>query len=161
MGFNISGIVINQQAEGRIPDLAHQLGLSLIFEREITFQEAAANWKDDHVCDVYAGPQGTLFFLAPQHCVSQRSLPGPATTLLFIWLEYSMAFNLVCTEGADLRRAITEFDGQRRTDRGTPWPEETQCEDTSELIWTKLDEVLGEPFGGIDPETVAYRYRLG
>jgi acyl-[acyl carrier protein]--UDP-N-acetylglucosamine O-acyltransferase len=53
MGLNISGLVIDKNYENNISELESILGQKLVFEKEVSFEEALENWKEDTYCDIY------------------------------------------------------------------------------------------------------------
>ncbi len=157
MGFNISGIVVNKNYEGNTTELGDNLGLSLTSNSEITYEEAAKNWKEDGICDIYFHETGTLLYLSMDRCTEGYAIPGQKV-LTFALSETSMAFSLNYYENDHFVREIMEFDGDRVTDEGDPLPQEATDSDVSELIFTMIGDVLGTRFWDIDFAAKAFRY---
>jgi hypothetical protein len=159
MGFNIAGVVINKNYEGKLEELQDDLGLKFTREKEITYEEASANWKDDALVDVYFSKNGTLLFMAMDMCIEGYSI-AQQHVLTFAYSETSMAFTLNYYEDDDLKRSIMEVNNEKTDDEGDPLPEEAQTSDTADLIVKKISSVLGESFWDIDVAAPAIRCRF-
>lgn len=70
MGYNISGIVINKNLREEIEELSKILNLNLEFVKEIDFETASENWKDEGIIDLYFGEDGTLIFANEYVCLN-------------------------------------------------------------------------------------------
>ena len=64
MGFNLSGLAINQNYKDSFDQLQKGLGWTLKKESDINFETASSNWKEDGICDVYFSENGTLLFIS-------------------------------------------------------------------------------------------------
>ena len=159
MGFNISGIAIGAGYENKLEKLQEDLVLNFEFEKDVIFEEASANWTDEDVAFVYFLEKSTLIFISMDRCAHSYPIRD-VDTLTFAICETSMAFNL-CFEGKDgSERNIMEVEGRPPMEDGTPFPYESECGDTSEIIWKKLDEVLDVPFHEIDLGAKAKKYKI-
>lgn len=157
MGFNISGLAINKNYESDFGMLQRELGWNLEKESEIDFETASSNWKDEGICDVYFSEKGTLMFMSIDMCAESWPLKNE-NTLSFALSETSMAFNVnYCEKGIE-KRAIMEVNGERMLDKGEKLDVETLSEDTSEIIWNQMGEVIGKSFWDIEPDERATRY---
>lgn len=157
MGFNISGIAINKNYKDKLPEPARSIDLSLAFDSEITYEEAAGNWKEDGICDIYFSDKGTLLFLPMDNCTDGYAVKGQ-TVLTFALSETSMAFNLNYYKNDRFVREAMEFDGDRVTDEGDPLPQENEEINVSGLAFQLIQEILGQKIEEIDLEARAYRY---
>lgn len=159
MGFNIAGIVINKNYDNKIEELGNSLGLKLTFEKEVSYEEASSNWKDDGVCDIYFAENGTFLYLSMERCGMPCKIENQ-NVLSFCYSETSMAFSLNYCEGFKLQRSIMDFDGDIKRQSGNPLPEEATNSETSELIFAKIADVLGQKFWDIDFASKAFRYKF-
>ena len=159
MGFNIAGIVINKNYDNKIEELSNSLRLKLTFEKEISYEEASSNWKDEALCDIYFAEQGTLLFLDMERCANGYSIDSQ-NVLTFAASETSMAFSLNYFEGKQLRRSIMEYNGEIMMQSGNPLPEEASSGDTWDLISSKIGTVLGQSFWDIENDLKAFRYKI-
>lgn len=160
MGFNLSGVAINRNFKNDIPELSAQLGLAFELDREITFQEASANWKDQGICDVYFGENGTLLFMSMDRCVDEMWYVEDAYTLTFALSEMSMSFSFNYYKVDEMIRSFVEVEGNRISDQGKKLPVEESESDTAEIIWKQLGEVLGQTFWSIGHDEKAFRYKI-
>jgi hypothetical protein len=159
MGFNLSGIVVNENFKDNLEELTNQFNWNLQFVEEINFETASENWKAEGICDIYFSEQGTLLFIDMDMCVEPWSI-NSGNTLTFALSETSMAFNLNYCVQQEIKRSIMEAEGERMTDEGERLPIERSAEDTSEIIWGQIGEVLGKTFWSIEPNEKAYRYKF-
>lgn len=159
MGFNVSGIAINGNFQGREEQLWEALGFNVVFEKEIYFEEASSNWKDDVLCDVYFTERGTLIFLSMDRCIEGYSIPDQQC-FTFALSETSMAFNFEYAEGSKVLRRFMEVNGEELSAEGTPLEVELNTSDSADKIWKQIEVVLGASFWSIDPAAKAYRYQF-
>lgn len=157
MGFNIAGIVINHNYDNKIEELGKKLNLNLSFKGDISYEEAVANWKDEGVCDIYFTEQGTLMFLPFSRLADTYSIEDQ-NILYFGYSESMMVFSLEYYENGVLRRNVVESDGEIMVENGEPLPEEESNSELSELIFDKIENILGKSFWAIDFEEKSYSY---
>jgi hypothetical protein len=160
MGFNLSGIVISKNYKDNVSELQEQLGLNLELDKEISFLEASANWKDREICDIYFGEQGTVLFVSMDRCVDECWCIEDGNTLTFALSETSMAFSFSYYEANKLVRAFMEVEGQRLSEEGEKLPIEETEDDSSEIIWRQLGVVLGQTFWSVNQDEKAFRYNI-
>lgn len=158
MGFNIAGVVVNDNYKRREKELAGQLGWDLEFVGEITFEEASANWKDEGIYDFYFSDNGTLIFTAFEEVIDAYSLKDH-NVLTFCLSEMSMSFILHYSEGHNVKRSLIVSEDKVDMDEGEPLPEEKDGNNMSEVIWHCIDSTLGEKWNDIDFDGKAYRFR--
>ncbi|MEM6685455.1 MAG: hypothetical protein AAF617_06630 [Bacteroidota bacterium] len=60
MGLNIAGIAINTNYKEDISKLEIMFAQRLLFEKEVTFEEACESFKEDSYCDIYFSEKGTF-----------------------------------------------------------------------------------------------------
>lgn len=160
MGFNLSGIVISKNYKDNVNELQEQLGLNLELDKEISFQEASANWKDRKICDIYFGEYGTLLFVSMDMCVDEAWFIEDGNTLTFALSETSMAFSFNYYEADKLVRSFMEVEGRRLSEEGEKLPIEETGDDSSEIIWKQLGAVLGQTFWSVNHDEKAFRYNI-
>ncbi len=157
MGFNFSAIVINKNYKDQIDQLQKDLEMNLTFKEEITFEQASANAKPEGLCDIYFAEKATLLFVPFQ---SDAHYIKDAQVLSFIMVEMVMDMQLKYTENGILKRFISEYNLERRENRGKSLPVETENMETSEIIWKQMDYILGESFNAISLSATCYRYTM-
>lgn len=160
MGFNISGIVINKNLESNTDQLSQILKLDLEFDREIDFETASENWKEEGFIDVYFSENGTMIFANEDLCLGEGYAYPDANILTFASSETSMAFNFSYTENNDLIRSKLEVNGEVIDEYGNKLTTENENEDISEVIWNKISVVLGKKFWDIQPEEKSLRFYI-
>ena len=160
MGFNLSGLAINKNYESDFDALQKQLGWHLEKQSDINFETASSNWTEDGICDVYFTESGTLIFMSMDMCAESWVLKNE-NTFTFALSETSMAFSLNYCENGALERSIMEVEGDRMQDEGQKLMVEDRSEDTSEIIWNQIEEVIGKRFWDIRPDEKAIRYVFG
>ena len=157
MGFNISGIAINKNYKNNFEQLEKELGWKLIKHGELDFESASSNWKEDEFCDVYFTKNGTLLFISMDRCETNFCLQHN-NVLTFVLSETSMAFKVGYTEKGVEKRKIVEVDDIRMVDKGEVLQAEMNTEDTSEIIWNLIEEIIGKRFWDIEFDDKALRY---
>lgn len=164
MGFNVSGIVINKNYNGKLDELKKEFGWTFNMEgpETISFHDASSNWKDEGICDIYFSEQGTLLFLHYEMCMDPLFIKNfdTANVLTFALTEISMAFSFIYCEGDTLRRRffVAEDRRHKSVEHGTPLPVEETETDPSEIIWKQMAIVLGKRFWDIASDEPAYRF---
>lgn len=157
MGLNISGLVIDKNYENNISELESILGQKLVFEKEVSFEEALENWKEDTYCDIYFTENGT-FILLSMELGGFDFYAKNQTAFSFVLSEMTMLFTVNYTQNDQLLRSIM-ISEEGLEYEGEPFDfEEEEDEDKSTLIYQLLENTLGESFDDIDLEATCYRY---
>jgi len=159
MGFNFSGIAINESFEDDIETVENLFGWTLTEVATVDFEQASGNWKEDGICDIYFTENATLIFLCMDMCTVAYPL-AKLKTLSFVLSEGSMSFSFNLTSNKEVLRSIVDSEGIRLEDSGSVLESESGVEDLSEVIWTELDNTLGVKFNSIDLFDTAKRYTL-
>ena len=157
MGFNVSGIVINEDFQNNFDDLQKELGWKLKKQEVINFETASSNWKDEGICDVYFSEKGTFLFLSMGRCSQPWAIKN-RNVFTFALSETAMAFYLSYCENGITKRTIIEAEGERMQDDGEELKVEEISGDASEIIWNQIEVVLGKRFWDIEPSEKAERY---
>lgn len=157
MGFNISGLIIDQNLKNDLSSLEAVFDEKLVFEKEVTFEEASENWKDNHYCDIYFSETGTLIFLAMERG-GFEFYPKKHDAFSFVLSEMSMTFSINYVEKGVLIRSFMVAEDEVLQDEGDLFDFETVEEDKSEVIYKLFESTLGESFHEIDVEATCYRY---
>lgn len=160
MGHNISGIALNKNFENNIEDLANLLNLQLALEKEIDFEEACENWKEESYIDIYFSKNGTLVFANIDFCL-EGYYHNEVNILTFALSETSMTFNLVYTENDALVRSIMQVNDEIVDEEGEKLQSEIDNEgDMTETIFDQIGDVIGVHFSEIDLDEKAFRFYL-
>ena len=157
MGFNISGLVINQNYRENFEEIQNKLGWNLKKVEEIDFEIASTNWQVEDICDVYFTKKGTLLFLNMDLCTNSYEIEN-VNTLTFALSETSMVFNLnYCENGIEVR-SIMEVESEMIDNSGEKLEVEEKSNNTSEIIFNQIEVVLGKSFWDIEPNEKVFRY---
>ncbi len=156
MGFNIGGLVINQNYDKDINLLGKDLQWDISIIEEISFEEASANWTPEEEFRLYFSEKATLIFF-PLEWVAEQYHSASDDTLNYVYSEMTMAFHLDFFQKGNLVRSIFEHEGVRHVDVGQPLTEENENTGADSLILTLMDKLLDIPFGDIDLEGRAFR----
>lgn len=159
MGFDISGLLVNKNFENNLSELETIIGEELIFEEEVSFEEASENWKEEDYCDIYYSEKGTLIFLAMERGGFEFYANGN-DTFSFVLSEMTMTFSINYVKNGKLIRSLVESEDNLLENEGDLLEFEKSEEDKSELIYYLFEKVLGESFYDIDLEAKCYRYRF-
>lgn len=159
MGLNISGIAIDKVFENKIEELNSKFGWNLEFEKEITFEEASANFKDEGIADIYFSKNGTLIFLSDPYMVDAKNSIGNKV-LGFGYLETPMAFVFNYYEDGTVLREIVTHNGEVKSEQGNQLEIESDNKDVTELIFEQMSNLIGERFWDVDNGATAKRYRF-
>ncbi|MDA3616233.1 hypothetical protein [Polluticaenibacter yanchengensis] len=158
MGFNISGIVINKNLKERKEELSKILDLNLEFDKEIDFETASENWKDEGIIDVYFGKDGTLIFANEDLCLGDGYSYQETNILTFAMSETSMAFKFGYTENGKNIRSKMEVNGETFNEEGDKLEIENDEGDISEVIFKQIETILHQKFWDIQPDEKSMRY---
>jgi hypothetical protein len=156
MGLNISGLVIDKNYKNDLKQIETILGEELILEKEVVFEEAIENWKEDTYCDIYFSEKGT-FILLSMETGGFDFYAENQTAFSFVLSEMSMTFCINYTKDGELVRSIMESE-EMNEDEGEPFAFEKEEDDKSELIYHLIEQTLGESFDDIDWEARCFRY---
>jgi len=156
MGLNISGLVIDKNYENNLSELESIIGQKLVFDKEVTFEEALESWKEDTYCDVYFSKNGT-FVLLSMEIGGFDFYADNQTVFSFVLSETTMVFSINYTKNNELLRSIIESD-ELNEDEGEPFDFEKNEDDKSELIYHLIEKTLGESFYDIDIDAKCFRY---
>jgi hypothetical protein len=95
--MNLSGIVIQGNLKNQEELLSEILGIGLEFEKEIEFETASSNFKEEGILDVYFGEKATLIFADNEICAGEEYGFEKTKILTFSTSETNMAFYLAYT----------------------------------------------------------------
>lgn len=163
MGFNISGIAINKNLDGKLDELSKILDFyktEIKFLKEINFETASENWKEDGFIDVYFSENGTLIFASLDLLAGAEYSYIKTNILTFSLSENSMAFDFTYTENGTIIRSKTEINNELLDESGKELDVEESSEDTSETIWNQIAIILGKRYWDIQPDEKCFRYKL-
>ena len=158
MGFNISGLAINKNYKDNFEELQKELGLNLKKSKDISFETAFSNWKEEGIYDVYFSEKGTLIFMDMDSCTGTCYHIPNANTLTFVICETSMAFDLNYSENGVEKRSIMVADDEILMEEGEKLEIEKTVDDMTEIILAQVGILLGVQFGDIDFSEKAERY---
>jgi len=159
MGYNISGIAVANNLHNNLKAIEKEIGFNLDFVEEVNFETASSNWKEDGVCDIYFGKEGTLIFLSHELSVEAYTIMD-LPTLTFALSEGAMTFCFQYCEKGELLRSKGEAEGKEMRLEGKPLDLEYASSDTLWLIWTLIEQTFGQGFSEIDLNAKALRYKL-
>lgn len=159
MGFNISGIAVAKNLHNEIKAIENEIGFGLELIEEITFESASSNWKEDGICDIYFGSNGTLIFLCHELSMTSYSILD-LPTLTYAISETSMAFCFHYCENGKIRRSRAEAERKELQGEGERLDIEYTPIEISETIWQLIDKTIDQDFNQIDFSEKCYRYRL-
>lgn len=159
MSFNISGIVINKSFKDNKEELSKVLGFNIDFEKEIDFETASENNKEEGIVDVYFSEKGTVILIDSDLCLDTYSYPQ-INILTFVLSENSMSFYFGYSENNNVIRSKMEVNGKVLNKEGNKLQIENEIDDVSEVIWKQIETVLGKPFWSIEPEEKVYRFSI-
>lgn len=159
MGFNLSGIVINENLQNQTNRLSEILKVNLEMEKEINFEIASSNYKEEGIIDVYFGQNGTLIFAHEDLCTGEELGFEKTKILTFSTSESTMSFYLSYSVNNRTFRNVMEFENEKLTDDGEKLDFE-EDQETSELVWDFISYVLGEDYWGISESDKTYRFAI-
>lgn len=156
MGLNISGVVIDKNYKENLEELEAVLGQKLVFEKELLFEEALENWKEDSYCDIYFSDKGT-FVLLSMEIGGFEFFAKDKIAFSFVLSEMTMMFCINYTKNNEILRSIMESE-EMNEDKGEPFEFEKEDEDKSNLIYHLIEKTLGESFFDIHLEAKCLRF---
>ena len=155
MGFNISGIAMDQTFDKDPKKVAEALKLSFELVEETNFETASKNWTPEKDVYVYFSDQATLIFMSYEHCFGGFRVPG-AKVLTFAYSATAMTFLMHYWDQNRTVRMLNEAEGDIVMQRGTPLSQESKGNGLSGLIFDMIEEVLGQSFYSIEMGEKAY-----
>lgn len=159
MGLNISGIVINKNLEDNLAELSEILKLKLSFDKEIDFETATQNDKDESILDVYYTEKGTIAFAHIDSIAEENKYPK-VKVLTFLVEDAALKFSFNYAENNRSTRYLMELEGELIDDDGEPLAVEARSMHIAETIWKQINKLLGESYWKIEGTEKAYRYHI-
>lgn len=174
MGFNVAGLVIDKDYQQDLPSLERILGVRLVPEGEVSYEEASENYKEGDYCDVYFCEQGTIVYTNVEFTLGKYVAKGQKV-LAFTWYEISDAFYLRYSEDGMVKRTKMVAEGEVSLDEGEPLPEELhlaaqpkptdeedwgEMDNTPEVIEALFESLIGMSIYAVEPDCKCYRYRM-
>ena len=156
MGFNIAGLVINQNYDKNIDKLSKDLKWGIEVIGEISFEEASSNWTPDGEFRLYFSEKATIIYF-PRDWVAEQSHSKTSDTLNYAYSATAMAFQVDLFKKGGLVRSIFEHEGDRKMSQGDPLELEKDNETADGLTFALFDELLNGNFNDIDLSEKAYR----
>lgn len=156
MGFNISGLVINQNYDRDVKKLTNDIKFGIEIVEEISFEEASSNWTPDGEFRVYFSDKATMIFFSHEW-VMQQLHSKTADTLNYAYSATAMVFKIDFFKEGKLVRSIFENEGDRPIERGDPLELEKEHKTADGLTFALFDQLLGDKFGNIDFGAKAFR----
>lgn len=159
MGFNIAGIVVNENYENRVEKLREELGLNLTFAEEITVEEASRNWKEEGVFDICFIGHATVIFISHADYMESCSM-ADNNVFTFAVSETSDAYMYSYSERMKQKRFYMSMDDGTKREDGEPLAVEKGTNYPVDVVWKMMKEMIGQSFWDTDLSAKAYRYRL-
>ena len=156
MGLNIAGLVIDKNYQNELTTLGEILNRTLVFEKEVPFEEAIESWKEDDYCDVFYTKMGTFVLLSGEVGINDHYAANQ-TAFSFVISESTMLFSVNYTKNDQLIRCILDSE-EMSEDEGTPFEFEKEDNSTENLIYHLIEQTLGKSFDEIELDATCYRY---
>ena len=156
MGFNIAGLVINQNYEKDVQKLSKDLKWGIEIIEEINFETASSNWTPEGEFRLHFTDKATMIFF-PHEWVADQSKSKTADTLNYAYSATSMAFQVDLFKSGKMVRSIMEYNGEKQFDHGDQLELEKENQTADGLTFALIDELLGDEFGSIDLAEKSFR----
>jgi len=156
MGFNIAGLVINQNYEKDIEKLGKDLNWGIEIIEEVNFETASSNWTPEEEFRLHFTDKATMIFF-PHEWVADQSKSKTADTLNYAYSATSMAFQVDLFKSGKMVRSIMEYNGEKQFEQGDPLELEKEHQTADGLTFALIDELLGDQFGSIDLSEKSFR----
>jgi len=156
MGFNIAGLVINQNYEKDIKKLGRDLKWGIEIIEEVDFETASSNWTPEGEFRLHFTDKATMIFFTHEW-VADKNRSRTADTLNYAYSATSMAFQVDLFKSGKMIRSIMEYDGEKKMQRGEPLELEKIHQTSDGLTFALIDELLGDEFGSIDLSEKSFR----
>lgn len=159
MGFNISGIAFSTNLKENKQLLEEKLGFQIEFEKDISFEEAFSNFKDEHFVDICFSDNGTLVFMSEPPILKKNKTLG-ISALTFGVNETSMAFLFDYFKNGDEVRSKVVYNYEIMSEKGEMLEAERNSEDVTEQVFQLINEVSGFDLNTIDLGRRSQRYKI-
>lgn len=159
MGFNIAGLVIDQNFDKDINKLGEALNWNLQVVEEIQFETASANWTPEDEFNVYFSEKATMVFFSHELAMQKYHVQG-SNSLCYAYSATSMAFLVSYRKRDGTYRFFIEYEGDAKLQEGEALDLEEDYPTGDALIFKLIDDLLGEPFGSIDLGAKAFRCKI-
>ncbi len=156
MGFNISGMVIDNNFNKSLDEFEDAMHWGLEVLEEINFEQASANWTPDDIVNIYFSEKATMIFY-PFEWSLEPNHPQNVNSLGFAYSETVMTFAVSYLDSVGNYRFFIENEGERQMETGNPLLLETEYSTADGLIFKLFDVLLDESFFSIDVSKKAYR----
>ena len=156
MGFNIAGLVINQNYDKNIEKLSKDLKWGIEIIEETNFETASSNWTPEGEFRLHFTDKATMIFF-PHEWVVNQNKSKTADTLNYAYSATSMAFQVDLFKSGKMVRSIMEYNGEKQFEQGDPLELEKEHQTADGLTFALIDELLGDGFGSIDLGEKSFR----
>lgn len=156
MGFNISGMVIDNNFNKCIDAFQDGMQWGIEVVEEINFEQASANWTPDDTVNIYFSEKATMIFY-PFEWTLEPDHPQNVNSLGFAYSETAMTFAVSYLDEKGNYRFFIENEGERQLESGTPLALEQEFPTADGLIFKLFDVLLDQSFFTIESNERAYR----
>ncbi len=161
MDTYFGGLVLNQNYQDKLADLSALLEKELVFDKEISFDEAWCEPEEDY-CHIYFTEKGTLIFLNLK-TADKTYLCDKCDTLSYFIIDTqapSHFFNY--TKAGMLTRSEYVIDGvsPKPTIYQMITPQENIEDISDNFIFNTIKDFIGFDLNEINPQATCYRYQL-
>lgn len=156
MGLNISGLVIDKNYKNNLTELESVFEQKMIFEKEVDYEDAIENWKEEDYCDIFYSKNGTIIMLSMITGGFDFNVKDQ-TAFSFVLSEMTGMYCVNYTQNEELIRSIMETQEEYEED-GEPLDFESEDTSLEEFIYHLIEKTLGESFYNIPVDAKWERY---
>lgn len=162
MAFQIAGVVVKKNYTDRTEELGDALGLDLVFDKEITWQDSIGK-KKKGVYDVHCAPESTILLMDISSCLAyQREdfSQGPLAQeelFFFVYDEPSRSYFLHYIAQGKVVKSIIEAKGELVLDEGE-LEQEDVTDSTEDLVYYLIE--TNTEFFYMDEQEPMQRYKV-
>ena len=124
MGLNTAVIVVNKNVSNDFYSFAKSIGLDVVFEGNVTFEDACSNYKKEFI-DVLFTEVGSLLFVPIDEYKIVEASKFVEIAIIAI-LEFSNTFTIRYAKNGNIERNYTLTEGELYYEEGTILPFEEE-----------------------------------
>ena len=158
MGLNISGLVIANNYNNNLDELAKDLSWTITKPKEISYDDVLSSRIPKDEYRVYFSDKGTLI-LSCNDLIEEDNRAASADSMNFIYSETAMHFLFDFQKLDGSRRVLYDAEREIKTDQGKKLPLEQGFEYTEEIIDSLFDSFIGHSILDGDYEAKCYAFK--
>jgi hypothetical protein len=156
MGLNTAVIIVDKNVATDFISFAKSIGLEVVFEKDVHFEDARSNYKEEFI-DVLFTEFGSLLFVPiDEYKIMKASKNGEIA--IIVVMEFSNTFTIRYAKNGRMARNYTLLEGEVYYEEGAILPFEQEADLVNKLSLA-IEIFTGKDLWDFEND-IAHRYRI-